>query len=92
MGNSPGGSEARRRMCTWATGTRSRPLCRHGVAHILEQHPHTLDLSPSEEEQHPGGMEARAALVQDFGAEQPSHTTQVVGAGVKGGGRVRTYS
>ncbi|NIG58353.1 hypothetical protein BU61_1090 [Pontoporia blainvillei] len=41
-------------------------------AHILEQHPHTLDLSPSEKNNILEAWSEGVALLQDFRAEQPS--------------------
>ncbi|XP_057408641.1 spindlin interactor and repressor of chromatin-binding protein isoform X5 [Balaenoptera acutorostrata] len=40
--------------------------------HILEQHPHTLDLSPSEKSNILEAWSEGVALLQDFRAEQPS--------------------
>lgn len=41
-------------------------------AHILEQHPHTLDLSPSEKSNILEAWSEGVALLQDVRAEQPS--------------------
>lgn len=40
--------------------------------HILEQHPHTLDLSPSEKNNILEAWSEGVALLQDIQADQPS--------------------
>lgn len=70
VGNSPGGSG--RALCMVCGAEIQAPSADTARAHILEQHPHTLDLSPSEKSNILEAWSEGAALVQDFRAEQPS--------------------
>ena len=82
VGNSPGGSG--RALCMVCGAEIQAPSADTARAHILEQHPHTLDLSPSEKSNILEAWSEGAALVQDCGAEQPSPPHS--GSGGRGGG------
>ncbi|XP_032496671.1 spindlin interactor and repressor of chromatin-binding protein isoform X5 [Phocoena sinus] len=70
VGNSPGGSG--RALCMVCGAEIQAPSADTARAHILEQHPHTLDLSPSEKSNILEAWSEGVALLQDFRAEQPS--------------------
>lgn len=70
VGNSPGGSE--RALCMVCGAEIRSPSADTARAHILEQHPHTLDLSPSEKSNILEAWSEGVALLQDTRAEQPS--------------------
>ncbi|XP_022447393.1 spindlin interactor and repressor of chromatin-binding protein isoform X3 [Delphinapterus leucas] len=70
VGNSPGGSG--RALCMVCGAEIRAPSADTARAHILEQHPHTLDLSPSEKSNILEAWSEGVALLQDFRAEQPS--------------------
>ncbi|XP_043726809.1 spindlin interactor and repressor of chromatin-binding protein isoform X2 [Cervus elaphus] len=70
VGSSPGGSG--RALCMVCGAEIQAPSADTARAHILEQHPHTLDLSPSEKSNILEAWSEGAALVQDFRAEQTS--------------------
>ncbi|KAB0404143.1 hypothetical protein E2I00_008896 [Balaenoptera physalus] len=90
VGNSPGGSG--RALCMVCGAEIRAPSADTARAHILEQHPHTLDLSPSEKSNILEAWSEGVALLQDFKAEQPSppHSGSGAGGGVEGEGKVRT--
>lgn len=69
VGNSPGGSG--RALCMVCGAEIRAPSADTARAHILEQHPHTLDLSPSEKGNILEAWGEGVALLQDVGAEQP---------------------
>ncbi|KAF6334364.1 spindlin interactor and repressor of chromatin binding [Rhinolophus ferrumequinum] len=70
VGNSPGGSG--RALCMVCGAEIRSPSADTARTHILEQHPHTLDLSPSEKSNILEAWSEGAALLQDIRAEQPS--------------------
>ncbi|XP_023989115.1 spindlin interactor and repressor of chromatin-binding protein isoform X2 [Physeter macrocephalus] len=70
VGSSPGGSG--RALCMVCGAEIRAPSADTARAHILEQHPHTLDLSPSEKSNILEAWSEGVALLQDFRAEQPS--------------------
>uniref|UniRef100_A0A4X1VHV5 SPIN-DOC-like zinc-finger domain-containing protein n=2 Tax=Sus scrofa TaxID=9823 RepID=A0A4X1VHV5_PIG len=70
VGNSPGGSG--RALCMVCGAEIRAPSADTARTHILEQHPHTLDLSPSEKSNILEAWSEGVALLQDFRAEQPS--------------------
>ncbi|XP_064348293.1 spindlin interactor and repressor of chromatin-binding protein isoform X3 [Camelus dromedarius] len=70
VGNSPGGSG--RALCMVCGAEIRAPSADTARSHILEQHPHTLDLSPSEKSNILEAWSEGVALLQDFRAEQPS--------------------
>ncbi|XP_016071867.1 PREDICTED: uncharacterized protein C11orf84 homolog isoform X2 [Miniopterus natalensis] len=70
VGNSPGGSG--RALCMVCGAEILFPSADTARAHILEQHPHTLDLSPSEKSNILEAWSEGVALLQDVRAEQPS--------------------
>ncbi|XP_061057901.1 spindlin interactor and repressor of chromatin-binding protein isoform X5 [Eubalaena glacialis] len=70
VGNSPGGSG--RALCMVCGAEIRAPSADTARAHILEQHPHTLDLSPSEKSNILEAWSEGVALLQDLRAEQPS--------------------
>lgn len=70
VGNSPGGSG--RALCMVCGAEIRSPSADTARAHILEQHPHTLDLSPSEKSNILEAWSEGVALLQDVRAEQPS--------------------
>ncbi|TEA11626.1 hypothetical protein DBR06_SOUSAS6910085 [Sousa chinensis] len=90
VGNSPGGSG--RALCMVCGAEIRAPSADTARAHILEQHPHTLDLSPSEKSNILEAWSEGVALLQDFRAEQPSppHSGSWAGGGEEGEGKVRT--
>nr|KAF6439112.1 spindlin interactor and repressor of chromatin binding [Molossus molossus] len=70
VGNSPGGSG--RALCMVCGAEIQFPSADTARAHILDQHPHTLDLSPSEKSNILEAWSEGVALLQDVRAEQPS--------------------
>lgn len=70
VGNSPEGSG--RALCMVCGAEIRFPSADTARAHILEQHPHTLDLSPSEKSNILEAWSEGVALLQDVRAEQPS--------------------
>ncbi|KAM9221049.1 spindlin interactor and repressor of chromatin-binding protein isoform 1-T1 [Dugong dugon] len=70
VGNSPGGSG--RALCMVCGAEIRCPSADTARTHILEQHPHTLDLSPSEKSNILEAWSEGVALLQDVQAEQPS--------------------
>ncbi|XP_019270314.1 spindlin interactor and repressor of chromatin-binding protein [Panthera pardus] len=70
VGNSPGGSG--RALCMVCGAEIRSPSADTARMHILEQHPHTLDLSPSEKSNILEAWSEGVALLQDVRAEQPS--------------------
>ncbi|XP_057408640.1 spindlin interactor and repressor of chromatin-binding protein isoform X4 [Balaenoptera acutorostrata] len=70
VGNGPGGSG--RALCMVCGAEIRAPSADTARTHILEQHPHTLDLSPSEKSNILEAWSEGVALLQDFRAEQPS--------------------
>ncbi|XP_053416571.1 spindlin interactor and repressor of chromatin-binding protein [Nycticebus coucang] len=70
VGNSPGGSG--RALCMVCGAEILSPSADTARAHILEQHPHTLDLSPSEKSNILEAWGEGVALLQDIRADQPS--------------------
>lgn len=83
VGNSPGGSG--RALCMVCGAEIRSPSADTARAHILEQHPHTLDLSPSEKSNILEAWSEGVALLQDVRAEQPSPPNS--GSWAWGGGR-----
>lgn len=82
VGNSPGGSG--RALCMVCGAEIRAPSADTARTHILEQHPHTLDLSPSEKSNILEAWSEGVALLQDDRAEQPSSPTS--GSWNSGGG------
>ncbi|MBZ3878508.1 hypothetical protein SUZIE_148290 [Sciurus carolinensis] len=70
VGNSPGCSG--RALCMVCGAEIRSPSAETARTHILEQHPHTLDLSPSEKSNILEAWIEGVALLQDVHAEQPS--------------------
>ncbi|XP_008565660.1 PREDICTED: uncharacterized protein C11orf84 homolog isoform X2 [Galeopterus variegatus] len=70
VGNSPGGSG--RALCMVCGAEIRSPSADTARAHILEQHPHTLDLSPSEKSNILEAWSEGVALLEDVGSEQLS--------------------
>ena len=70
VGSSPGGSG--RTLCMVCGAEIQFPSADTARTHILEQHPHTLDLSPSEKSNILEAWSEGVALLQDVRAEQPS--------------------
>nr|KAF6290054.1 hypothetical protein mPipKuh1_016571 [Pipistrellus kuhlii] len=70
VGSSPEGSG--RALCMVCGAEIPFPSADTAPAHILEQHPHTLDLSPSEKSNILEAWSEGVALLQDVSAEQPS--------------------
>ncbi|KAL0626807.1 Spindlin interactor and repressor of chromatin-binding protein [Plecturocebus cupreus] len=70
VGSSPGGSG--RALCMVCGAEIRAPSADTARLHILEQHPHTLDLSPSEKSNILEAWSEGVALLQDVRAEQPS--------------------
>ncbi|ELK24402.1 Serine/threonine-protein kinase MARK2 [Myotis davidii] len=70
VGNSPEGSG--RALCMVCGAEIRFPSADTARAHILEQHPHTLDLSPSEKSNILEAWSEGVALLQDVRTEQPS--------------------
>ncbi|XP_007943036.1 spindlin interactor and repressor of chromatin-binding protein [Orycteropus afer afer] len=70
VGNSPGGSG--RALCMVCGAEIRCPSADTARTHILEQHPHTLDLSPSEKSNILEAWSEGVALLQDVRVEQPS--------------------
>ncbi|XP_073904297.1 spindlin interactor and repressor of chromatin-binding protein isoform X3 [Castor canadensis] len=70
VGNSPGGSG--RALCMVCGAEIRFPSADTARTHILEQHPHTLDLSPSEKNNILEAWSEGVALLQDVQVEQPS--------------------
>ncbi|XP_006216790.1 spindlin interactor and repressor of chromatin-binding protein isoform X2 [Vicugna pacos] len=70
VGNSPRGSG--RALCMVCGAEIRAPSADTARSHILEQHPHTLDLSPSEKSNILEAWSEGVALLQDFRTEQPS--------------------
>lgn len=83
VGNSPGGGG--RALCMVCGAEIRSPSADTARAHILEQHPHTLDLSPSEKSNILEAWSEGVALLQDVRAEQPSSPNS--GSWTWGGGR-----
>lgn len=81
VGNSPGGSG--RALCMVCGAEIRFPSADTARTHILEQHPHTLDLSPSEKNNILEAWSEGVALLQDVQVEQPS----LPSPGREGGGR-----
>lgn len=69
VGNSPGGSG--RALCMVCGAEIRSPSADRAHAHILEQHPHTLDLSPSEKSNILEAWNEGEAFLQDVSSEQP---------------------
>lgn len=84
VGSSPGGSG--RTLCMVCGAEIQFPSADTARAHILEQHPHTLDLSPSEKSNILEAWSEGVALLHDVRAEQssPPNSGSCVGGG---GGR-----
>ncbi|XP_048216713.1 spindlin interactor and repressor of chromatin-binding protein isoform X2 [Perognathus longimembris pacificus] len=70
VGNSPGGGG--RALCMVCGSEIRFPSAETARMHILEQHPHTLDLSRSEKNNILEAWSEGVALLQDVPAEQPS--------------------
>lgn len=70
VGNSPGGSG--RALCMVCGAEIRSPSADTARTHILEQHPHTLDLSPSEKSNILEAWSEGVALLQDIQPDQPS--------------------
>ncbi|XP_055987726.1 spindlin interactor and repressor of chromatin-binding protein [Sorex fumeus] len=70
VGNSPGGSG--QALCMVCGAVIWAPSADTARAHILEQHPHTLDLSRAEKSNILEAWSEGVALLQDVRAEQPS--------------------
>lgn len=70
VGNSPEGNG--RALCMVCGAEIPFPSADTARTHILEQHPHTLDLSPSEKSNILEAWSEGVALLQDVRAEQPS--------------------
>ncbi|XP_069860015.1 spindlin interactor and repressor of chromatin-binding protein isoform X2 [Dipodomys merriami] len=70
VGNSPGGGG--RTLCMVCGSEIRFPSAETARMHILEQHPHTLDLSRSEKNNILEAWSEGVALLQDVQAEQPS--------------------
>lgn len=70
VGNSPGGSG--RALCMVCGAEIRSPSADTARTHILEQHPHTLDLSPSEKSNILEAWSEGVALLQDIQVDQPS--------------------
>lgn len=87
VGNSPGGSG--RALCMVCGAEIRFPSADTARTHILEQHPHTLDLSPSEKSNILEAWSEGVALLQDVHAEQPSPPSS--GSGASSGGRGRAH-
>ncbi|XP_072614382.1 spindlin interactor and repressor of chromatin-binding protein isoform X2 [Vulpes vulpes] len=81
VGNSPGGSG--RALCMVCGSEIRSPSADTARMHILEQHPHTLDLSPSEKSNILEAWSEGVALLQDIRAEQPSSPTSDSGQDVE---------
>ncbi|XP_005002995.1 spindlin interactor and repressor of chromatin-binding protein isoform X1 [Cavia porcellus] len=81
VGNSPGGSG--RALCMVCGAEIRSPSADTARTHILEQHPHTLDLSPSEKSNILEAWSEGAALLQDIHAEQPSPLASESGCNVE---------
>ncbi|XP_043437432.1 spindlin interactor and repressor of chromatin-binding protein isoform X1 [Prionailurus bengalensis] len=81
VGNSPGGSG--RALCMVCGAEIRSPSADTARMHILEQHPHTLDLSPSEKSNILEAWSEGVALLQDVRAEQPSSPTSDLGQDVE---------
>ncbi|XP_037373655.1 spindlin interactor and repressor of chromatin-binding protein isoform X2 [Talpa occidentalis] len=82
VGNSPGGSG--RALCMVCGAEIRSPSADTARMHILEQHPHTLDLSPSEKSNILEAWSEGVALLQDVRAEQPSPPNSDSGQDVDG--------
>ncbi|XP_054998637.1 spindlin interactor and repressor of chromatin-binding protein isoform X2 [Sorex araneus] len=70
VGNSPGGSG--QALCMVCGAVIWAPSADTARAHILDQHPHTLDLSRAEKSNILEAWSEGVALLQDIRAEQPS--------------------
>ncbi|KAM6158882.1 spindlin interactor and repressor of chromatin-binding protein [Rhynchocyon petersi] len=70
VGNSPGGSG--RALCMVCGSEIRYPSADTARSHIVEQHPHTLDLSQSEKSNILEAWSEGVALLQDIQVEQPS--------------------
>ncbi|KFO28465.1 hypothetical protein H920_10326 [Fukomys damarensis] len=81
VGNSPGGSG--RALCMVCGAEIRSPSADTARTHILEQHPHTLDLSPSEKSNILEAWSEGVALLQDIHAEPPSPPTLESGRDVE---------
>ncbi|XP_047548700.1 spindlin interactor and repressor of chromatin-binding protein isoform X4 [Lutra lutra] len=81
VGNSPGGSG--RALCMVCGAEIRAPSADTARTHILEQHPHTLDLSLSEKSNILEAWSEGVALLQDVRAEQPSSPTSDSGQDVE---------
>ncbi|KAG8522581.1 Spindlin interactor and repressor of chromatin-binding protein, partial [Galemys pyrenaicus] len=82
VGNSPGGSG--RALCMVCGAEIRAPSADTARLHILEQHPHTLDLSPSEKSNILEAWSEGVALLQDVRTEQPSPPNSDSGQDVDG--------
>uniref|UniRef100_A0A673VB82 Spindlin interactor and repressor of chromatin binding n=1 Tax=Suricata suricatta TaxID=37032 RepID=A0A673VB82_SURSU len=81
VGNSPGGSG--RALCMVCGAEIRSPSADTARMHILEQHPHTLDLSPSEKSNILEAWSEGVDLLQDVRAEQPSSPASDLGQEVE---------
>ncbi|XP_006149867.1 spindlin interactor and repressor of chromatin-binding protein isoform X2 [Tupaia chinensis] len=81
VGNSPGGSG--RALCMVCGAEIRSPSADTARTHILEQHPHTLDLSPSEKSNILEAWSEGVALLQDVRADQPSPPSSDLGRDVE---------
>lgn len=86
VGSSPGGSG--RALCMVCGAEIRSPSADTARAHIQEQHPHTLDLSPSEKSNILEAWSEGLALLQDGRAEQPSPPNSGEQAWGGGGGEL----
>ncbi|XP_012581113.1 PREDICTED: uncharacterized protein C11orf84 homolog isoform X2 [Condylura cristata] len=82
VGNSPGGSG--RALCMVCGAEIRAPSADTARTHILEQHPHTLDLSPSEKSNILEAWSEGVALLQDVRTEQPSPLNSDSGQDIDG--------
>lgn len=85
VGNSPEGNG--RALCMVCGAEIPFPSADTARTHILEQHPHTLDLSPSEKSNILEAWSEGVALLQDVRAEQPSPPNSGSWAWARGGSR-----
>ncbi|XP_012633308.1 spindlin interactor and repressor of chromatin-binding protein [Microcebus murinus] len=81
VGSSPGGSG--RALCMVCGAEIPSPSADTARSHILEQHPHTLDLSPSEKSNILEAWSEGVALLQDVRAEHPSSPNSEAGRDVE---------
>ncbi|XP_006901575.1 PREDICTED: uncharacterized protein C11orf84 homolog [Elephantulus edwardii] len=80
VGNSPGGSG--RALCMVCGAEIRRPSADTARMHIMDQHPHTLDLSQSEKSNILEAWSEGVALLQDVRVEQPSPPSSDMGQGL----------